>query len=259
MGPDFGPSFRPRSGTACRAPHRNGFLKTCRPSGPKMKPHLYSTFACAQRKLQNKHLPSGPNCPPASLCKAGGRGRTSPPALSGVDVRITKNAENNPKRPAPARKDTTCFRTVSRATERCRNRCKRKPPTREPQQNCHPTVKVALSRLAQPPIQTAHGDSCFRLAKQSNHSRGTHFIPAGWAAGRPDFGDRIWGPVSGPDLGPRALYLTVGCEAHGPDSWLLFGPEIRASDSGGEVGGGRQRFSCPVNQSSPSYPTPTPS
>jgi hypothetical protein len=24
------------------------------------------------------------------------------------------------------------------------------------------------------------------------------------------------GPVSGPDLGPRALYLTVGCEAHGP-------------------------------------------
>ena len=146
--------------------------------------------------------------PPASLCKAGGRGRTSPPALSGVDIRITKNAENNPKRPAPARKDSTCFRTVSRATERCRNRCKRKPPTREPQQNCHPTVKVALSRLAQPPIQTAHGDSCFRLAKQSNHSRGTHFIPAGWAAGRPDFGDRILGPVSGPDLGPRALYLT---------------------------------------------------
>jgi hypothetical protein len=199
-----------------------------------MKPQLSKLyFHMCQRRLQNKYLPSGPNCPPASLCKAGGRGRTSPPALSGVDIRITKIAENNPKRPAPARKDSTCFRTVSRATERCRNRCKRKPPTREPQQNCHPTVKVALSRLAQPPIQTAHGDSCFRLAKQSNHSRGTHFIPAGWAAGRPDFGDRILGPVSGPDLGPRALYLTVGCEAHGPDSWLLFWPEIRASDSGG--------------------------
>ena len=208
-----------------------------------MKPQLSKLyFHMCQRRLQNKNLPSGPNCPPA---------------LSGVDIRITKIAENNPKRPAPARKDSTCFRTVSRATERCRNRCKRKPPTREPQQNCHPTVKVALSRLAQPPIQTAHGDSCFRLAKQSNHSRGTHFIPAGWAAGRPDFGDRIWGPVSGPDLGPRALYLTVGCEAHGPDSWLLFWPEIRASDSGGR--GGRQRFSCPVSQSSPSYPTPTPS
>ncbi len=38
--------------------------------------------------------------------------------------------------------------------------------------------------------------------------RGTHFIPAGWAAGRPDFGDRILGPVSGPDLELRALYLT---------------------------------------------------
>ena len=47
--------------------------------------------------------------PPASLCKAGGRGRTSPPALSGVDIRITKNAENKPKRPAPARKDSTCL------------------------------------------------------------------------------------------------------------------------------------------------------
>jgi hypothetical protein len=222
-----------------------------------MKPQLSKLyFHMCQRRLQNKYLPSGPNCPPASLCKAGGRGRTSPPALSGVDIRITKIAENNPKRPAPARKDSTCFRTVSRATERCRNRCKRKPPTREPQQNCHPTVKVALSRLAQPPIQTAHGDSCFRLAKQSNHSRGTHFIPAGWAAGRPDFGDRILGPVSGPDLGPRALYLTVGCEAHGPRfvaAFLARNPGLRFR------GGGRQHFSCAVSQSSPSYPTPTPS
>ncbi len=100
-------------------------------------------------------------------------------------------------------------RAASRATERCRNRCKRKPPTREPQQNCHPTVKVALSRLAQPPIQAAYGDSCFRLAKQSNHCRGTHFITAGWAARKFDFGDRILSPVSGPDLGPLALYLTV--------------------------------------------------
>ena len=174
-----------------------------------MKPHLYKLhFRMCPEKAAKQTFAVWPELPPREPMQSRGRGRTSPPALSGVDIRITKNAENNPKRPAPARKDSTCFRTVSRATERCRNRCKRKPPTREPQQNCHPTVKVALSRLAQPPIQTAHGDSCFRLAKQSNHSRGTHFIPAGWAAGRPDFGDRILGPVSGPDLGPRALYLT---------------------------------------------------
>ena len=45
----------------------------------------------------------------------------------------------------------------------------------------------------------------FAWEKQSNHSQGTHFIPAGGPAGRPDFGDRILGPVSYPDLGPRAL------------------------------------------------------
>ena len=203
-----------------------------------MKPQLSKLyFHMCQRRLQNKYLPSGPNCPPASLCKAGGRGRTSPPALSGVDIRITKNAENKPKRPAPARKDSTCFRTVSRATERCRNRCKRKPPTREPQQNCHPTVKVALSRLAQPPIQTAHGDSCFRLAKQSNHSRSTHFIPAGGPAGRPDLGDRNLGPVSGPESatarpvphsGVRGTRSQIrGCFL-GPKS----GPRIQGSQGG---------------------------
>ncbi len=63
-----------------------------------MKPQLSKLyFHMCKRRWQNKYLPSGPNCPPASLCNAGGRGRTSPPALSGVDTRITKNAENNPK------------------------------------------------------------------------------------------------------------------------------------------------------------------
>ena len=140
-----GPTWRPKNGSEKGSPFRT---KNETAALQALLSHLPEKVA----KTNTCRLVR--TAPPRAYAKRGGRGRTSPPALSGVDIRITKTAENNPKRPAPARKDSTCFRTVSRATERCRNRCKRKPPTREPQQKCHPTVKVALSRLAQPPIQT---------------------------------------------------------------------------------------------------------
>ena len=104
-----------------------------------------STFAFAREGCQNKHLPSGPNCPPREPMQGGGRGRTSPPALSDVDIRMPKIADSNPKRPTPARENSTFFRTVSRDAERCRNRCKRTQPTREPQPIWHPTKSRTVS------------------------------------------------------------------------------------------------------------------
>ena len=91
------------------------------------------------------------------------------------------------------------------------------------------------------------------MARRSHHSRSTHFIPAGGPAGRPDLGDRNLGPVSGPEsatarpvphTGVRGTRSQIrGC-FWGPKS----GPQIQGSQ-----GGVRQRFSCPVSQSSPSY------
>ena len=83
--------------------------------------------------------------PPRAYAKRGGRGRTSPPALSDVDIRMPKIADSNPKRPTPARENSTFFRTVLRDAERCRNRCKRTQPTREPQPKCHPTKSRTVS------------------------------------------------------------------------------------------------------------------
>ena len=105
----------------------------------------------------------------------------------------------------------------------------------------------------------AHGDSCFRLAKQSNHSRSTHFIPAGGPAGRPDLGDRNLGPVSGPESAtarpvPHSGVRGTRSQIHG----CFLGPKSGRQIQGSQ-GGVRQRFSCPVSQSSPSYPAPTPS
>ena len=104
----------------------------------------------------------------------------------------------------------------------------------------------------------AHGDSCFRLARRSNHSRSTHFIPAGGATGRPGFEDRILGPVSGPESGTACPAPHSG--VRGTRSQIrgcFWGP--KSAHNRGSQRGVRQRFSCTVSQSSSSYPTPTPS
>ena len=88
---------------------------------------------------------------------------------------------------------------------------------------------------------------------------GAHTLyPSRGATGRPGFEDRIWGPVSGPESGTACPAPQWGARHTVPDSWLLLGPEIRASESRVPKGV-RQRFSCTVNQSSASSPTPTPS
>jgi hypothetical protein len=105
----------------------------------------------------------------------------------------------------------------------------------------------------------AYGDSCFRLARRSHHSRSAHFIPAGGATRRLDFEDRFLGPKCSPYSGTACpaphsgvrgtRSQIVGCFL-GPKS----GPPNQASRRGV-----RQRFSCPVSRSKSSSPAPTPS
>ena len=159
-----------------------------------------------QRSLQNKYLPSGPNCPLASLCKAGGRSRTSPPlcpASISASQKLPKTTRNGQLQPAKIIHAFEPYRVPQNGAEIAAN------GNHQPENRSRNVTQQRRSHcLAWHSLQFKHGDSCIRLGKQSNHSRRTHFIPAGGAAGRPDSGDRILGPVSGPDLGPRALYLT---------------------------------------------------
>ena len=67
-------------------------------------------------------------------------------------------------------------------------------------------------------IQTPQVGYC-RAAGPLNVARQGHLDPACGATRRRDFEDRILGPDSGPDFGPTALYLTVGCGALGPTFW----------------------------------------
>ena len=86
------------------------------------------------------------------------------------------------------------------------------------------------------------GRPCFRLAGPSNHARQVQFDPAGGATGRHDFEDRILGPDSGPDFGPRALHLKWGAGHAVPDSGPESGPKIRSPKSGLAMGGASAFF-----------------
>ena len=162
-----------------------------------------------QRRLQNKYLPSGPNCPPREPMQSGGGEAVRAPPLCPASIsasqKMPKTTRNGQLQPTKIVHAFEPYHVPQNGAEITAN------GNHEPENRSRTATQQGRSHcLAWHSLQFKQltVDSCFRLAKQSNHSRGTHFIPAGWAAGRPDFGDRILGPVSGPDLGPRALYLT---------------------------------------------------
>ena len=116
-------------------------------SGPKTKPQLCKLYLrICQRRLPKQALAVWSELlPPRAYARRGGEAARAHPALSDVDIRMPKIADSNPKRPTPARENSTFFRTVLRDADRCRNRCKRTLPTREPQPIWHPTKSRTVS------------------------------------------------------------------------------------------------------------------
>ena len=100
--------------------------------------------------------------------------------------------------------------------------------------------------------------SCFRLAGRSNHSRSTHFDPAGGATRRPDFEDRILGPKCSPYSGTACPAPRSGVPGTRPQIVGCFlGPKSGTQNEASR-GWVRQRFSCPVSRRKSSSSTPTP-